>query len=83
MKSKYMKFIMTEKKTKSQVFSIFAKRGELLLGQVKWVSGGKEYCFFPEPQKTFNRHYLDDITDFIDEQTKASKLMSIKKVHKG
>lgn len=43
------------------------------VGQVKWLSRWRRYCFFPEEGTVFEQDCLRDIAAFVEEKTRAHK----------
>ncbi|MBZ5700289.1 MAG: hypothetical protein LAN84_00420 [Acidobacteriia bacterium] len=39
------------------------------LGQIRWYSGWRKYCFFPAAQIVFEQDCLRHIADFIESET--------------
>ena len=43
------------------------------LGQIRWYSNWRRYCFFPSNATLFDRNCLEQIIAFIDEQMRLHK----------
>ena len=77
MESKYLVFRLigrTEEKT--EVWCVDPKRGSPPLGQIKWYSAWKQYCFFPARQTVFNIDCMMDISGKIKELMARKKMGS-------
>ena len=64
----YLRFIETERKTKTSVYSVISKHSDERLGEIKWYSHWRHYCFFPtiEFQTVHSDRCLTSISDFIN-----------------
>ena len=58
--------------TKTSVFVVLSKRGDLL-GQIRWWASWRQYCFFPLAQRVFSKGCLNDICSFIEELVEERK----------
>ena len=65
--SKYMIFHLVGDTGKTEIWNILSKSSEFVLGQIKWYSPWRQYCFFPSPNSVFNPTCMDDINKFIKE----------------
>ncbi|MBW8034846.1 MAG: hypothetical protein FVQ79_04155 [Planctomycetes bacterium] len=63
-----MKFVKTQEKLKTSVWSCRNKKSENELGIVKWHAAWRQYCYFPTVQAVYSAGCLDDIKDFIEHQ---------------
>jgi hypothetical protein len=73
--SKWIEF-EADRHTKSKitkVWTVISKEGNHVLGWVKWYSGWRRYCFFPQVNTIFEQDCLRDIADFIENQTRTHK----------
>ena len=61
-------------KAKTFVWLVWTKDGSGKLGEVRWFSRWRKYCFFPEPECVFEETCLRDISDFIVQMTLDHKL---------
>lgn len=50
---------------KTSRWSIHSRRNDACLGEIKWYSAWRQYCFFPFSDCVFNNSCLLDILDFI------------------
>jgi hypothetical protein len=69
---KYIYFILIQKKPKTDIWSCYNAKNDWLLGQIKWYSGWRQYCYFPE-NALFSRSCLLDIADFLKKINKEHK----------
>jgi hypothetical protein len=66
METKYLKFIhLNLLGRETQLWQVCSKSNNALLGEIKWYSAWRQYCFFPI-NALFNSTCLDDIKKFID-----------------
>ena len=71
--TKWLKFIVVDRKPKTIVMHVLNKSGEFL-GMIKWYPAWRQYSFFtPETQLTFNNGCLQDITDVLTELNDTHK----------
>ena len=79
MKSKYMKAILIEKKTKTNVYGLVSARDyDIDLGVVKWYAPWRQYCFFPDRDTVFSPGCIADIIQFIKELMDERKVQRSK-----
>jgi hypothetical protein len=64
-KYEYVHFVHIEDKPKTSVWSCRMNRTDNELGQVKWYSPWRQYCYFPTVQAVYSAGCLKDIEDFI------------------
>lgn len=62
----YMKIIKDSDKTKTSVFLVLSKRGDLL-GQIRWWPSWRRYCLFTLPNRVLSQGCMTDVCSFIDE----------------
>ena len=79
---KWIRFELAEQKTKTSVFNIIAKEGDLHLGKVKWFASWRKYCFFPAENTIFETQCLSDIISFITDlmNERKSQKQSLKEL---
>lgn len=51
--------------TKTHVVQVVNRKNKVLLGTIKWYGSWRQYCFYPESNKIFNRNCLSDIESVI------------------
>ena len=75
MESKYLEFSIQwhYPARKTEVYNVRTKSGGSSLGQIKWYSPWRQYCFYPSPSCVFNVGCLGDISAFIGELTAERK----------
>ncbi len=61
----YIRFVLIEKKPKTNVYACLNLKRGTHLGKVKWSCPWRQYCFFPEGHTIFSNSCLADIQDFI------------------
>lgn len=67
MKYQYIYFDLVEELPKTKRWWCRNNKTKSILGVVKWYSGWRQYCFFPEYGCVFNESCLDDISHFLNE----------------
>jgi len=67
--TKYLAFVLVpnEDKRKTKVVAIINKNHQEIIGEVRWFSRWRQYCFFPATDTTWNVNCIQDIGDFIGE----------------
>lgn len=63
----WLSFEITEKKPKTNVFSVLSKCSGIELGRVKWHPSWRHYCFFPtiEEETVYSDRCLISIGEFL------------------
>ncbi len=76
--SKYLEFRQAPGflAAKTEVWFVLSKSQGALLGTIKWWSGWRQYCFFPEQNTLFNPGCMADIS------TKIKELMEERKARR-
>ena len=64
-KYKFIHFIVVEKKPKTDVWECRNNRSNGFLGEVRWYSAWRQYCFYAEYGCIFNDTCLNDISHFL------------------
>ena len=64
---KYIHFVKTEDKPKTAVYSCRNNKSGEELGIVKWYGSWRQYCYFPTCPAVYNKGWLQDIQNFINE----------------
>lgn len=67
-KYKYLQFVKVVQKSKTSVWSCWTDKGKnrgIEIGEVKWYTSWRRYCFFPFPETIFDKSCMEDICDFI------------------
>jgi hypothetical protein len=62
---KYITFVLSDRKPKTDVWKCMNKRHGDELGIVKWYGPWRQYCYFPSCQAVYSKGCLDDISDFV------------------
>lgn len=68
----YLVFVQKESSGKTTKWDCWNKKsreevGSNPLGEVKWHSSWRQYCYFPLVQAVYSSGCLNDISDFINE----------------
>jgi hypothetical protein len=58
---------------KTDVWFVHPLDGGFDLGQVKWFTGWRRYCFFPHLDTVFEQDCLRDIATFCEDETRKHK----------
>ena len=61
---------------KTERWSVHAKQGGAALGEVKWYSGWRRYCFFPFDGSLYEQDCLRDIATFCEMRTMEQRAAS-------
>ena len=61
---KYMIAQLCERKPKTAVYDIVSVR-HVKLGQIKWYSPWRQYCFFPEIETLYNSVCMQELVKFL------------------
>ncbi len=69
-KYKHIHFVMVAEKPKTTVWSCRNNRSDQELGEVRWYSPWRQYCYFPTTPAVYSASCLDDIKSFIQLQNK-------------
>lgn len=72
-KYEYIHFIQIADTGKTTIWSIGNNRTLGFLGQVRWNSRWRSYCFFPTSDTVFDKSCLLDVVDFINRLTKEER----------
>jgi len=67
--TKYLQFIVKEHKPKTKVVAVVNKTHQEEIGEIRWYSAWRQYCFFPYDRTIWNKGCLTDINDMITELT--------------
>lgn len=72
-KKEYIDIKLIKRLPKTEVYGVFNKNHNLLLGLIKWYSSWRQYCFLPEEETVFNVGCLDTIEKFIKDLMEKRK----------
>lgn len=64
------------KEHKTNHYEVFAKSDNFKLGVIKWYSNWRKYVFEPTSNTIYEETCLRDISQYIEEETKAQKAKS-------
>jgi hypothetical protein len=72
---KYINFVKIGDTGKTSTWAIQNNRSNSSLGEIKWYSAWREYCFFTTSGVVFNKSCMLDILDFIKQlqETRTKK----------
>ena len=73
MKSKWISIELVERKAKTNVWWVFDKKNNDLLGKIYWKGGWRQYVFEPFEGFIFSWDCLKTISDFIHKEMKKRK----------
>jgi hypothetical protein len=68
---KYIRFMCIGDTGKTSRWSIHNNRSNGFLGEIKWYSAWRQYCFYTTSDAVFNDSCMLDILDFIKQLTAA------------
>lgn len=63
------------KEHKTNLYHVTAKADNFMLGVVLWFPRWRKYCFHPDPNTVFEETCLQDITEFITQETRAHRAL--------
>ena len=66
---KYIRFMCLGDTGKTSRWSIHNIRTQAFLGEIKWYSAWRQYCFFTTSDAVFNDSCMHDMLDFIKQLT--------------
>jgi len=67
--TKYLQFIVKEHKPKTKVVAVVNRTHAEEIGEIRWYSAWRQYCFMPYDRTIWNKGCLTDINDMITELT--------------
>lgn len=53
---------------KTEKWVVLKKGGDVALGEIRWFSRWRRYCFFPDYGTVFSTDCLEDIISFIESE---------------
>lgn len=63
--AEYIKFILIQKKPKTNIYNVKNIDSGHTLGIIKWAGAWRQYCFFPFGNTRYDRKCLTEIIKFI------------------
>ncbi len=68
-KYQFIEFVLLEEKPKTEVYGCRNNSSHEKLGEVKWYSAWRQYCFFPETyiEAVYSIGCLNDIAAFMEQ----------------
>ena len=70
-KNRFIGFVLIKEGDKTNIWRVVNKHHGSILGEVKWFSHWRQYCFMPEPDTVFSWDCLRTIDIFIEEKMLA------------
>lgn len=61
---------------KTNIYEVYAKGDNFLLGRIAWFSRWRKYVFEPYENTIYEETCMREISQFIEEETKAQKVKS-------
>lgn len=52
---------------KTPILFIYSNKDESVLGQIKWFSSWRKFCFFPKQDTVWDDKCLKELTDYLNE----------------
>jgi len=52
-------------KKKTDIYDIYNKESNTIIGQIRWYSGFRQYSFFPCPDTVYEKTCMADITAYL------------------
>ena len=74
---KYLYFIVKEHKPKTNVVAVVNIKSQEEIGEIRWYSPWRQYCFFPYGNTIWNTGCLNDINDMISNLNPKPKTQHI------
>ena len=72
--SEYLEFVeLPNEGKKTKKFQVCSKKHFYPLGEIRFYSNWRQYCFYPYQDTVFNRTCLKDIQDFILEVIRVTR----------
>ena len=71
---KYIRFVAGPPKAKTLTWFVINKDSEQAIGEIKWYGAWRRYSFFPFTDTVYEMTCLDDIAEFLREQTQQRKV---------
>ena len=67
----YLRFDLSDriKGRVTDVWEVYNKDNNTLLGEVRWLGAWRQYCFFPASDCVFEKNCLRRIADFCEART--------------
>lgn len=62
---KYVRFVLAEKKLKTNVYNVLSISGDYVLGIIRWHSPWRQYWFEPADDTGWSGGCLDEVRGFI------------------
>ena len=59
---------------KTDIFDVYSKDQNSILGTISWWGGWRQYIFAPNPNTIYERQCLKDISDFLNKLLEERKI---------
>lgn len=69
----WIKFVLSEKKEKTDVYNIVVKENDCTIGQIRWFGRWRKYSFFPYNDTVWESKCLTDIVQFMNDLMQKRK----------
>jgi hypothetical protein len=69
----YLIFVVQQSTGKTSRYHCTTKSAGALLGEVKWHSPWRQYCYFPQIQAVYSAGCMTDIAHFVKQLNDARK----------
>jgi len=69
----WIKFVLVERKKKTDVYEVATKEDDILLGRIRWFGRWRKYSFFPCDDTVFETVCLTEIVQFMNELMQERK----------
>jgi hypothetical protein len=71
--TKYLLFAINCVKGKTKVIDVINIHHNEFIGEIKWFSRWRQYCFFPVPETIWNKTCLEEVNSVITELMEERK----------
>lgn len=75
--TKYLLFVVGDNRGKTKVINIINIHHHEVIGEIKWFTKWRQYCFFPYNQTIWNKTCMEDvykvIHDLMEERKETAK----------
>jgi len=78
---KFIHFLKKEEKPKTSVWYCCNNKSDNILGEVKWYSRWRQYCYFSTVPAIYSIGCLEDINNFIQQLNKERHVLAEKELN--
>ena len=64
--TKYLAFVVVPSKGKTKIITIINRHHEEVIGEIRWFSRWRQYCFFPYDGTIWNTTCMEDVQNVIN-----------------